>query len=95
VADDKPTPPARVPTLTEVVGEAPAVDETRIVNQVLGELQQRIDLMFEYRVRETLAPVLARLSESILREARDELARTLRDVVSRAVSQELSKRRPR
>jgi hypothetical protein len=95
VAEERTTPPARVPTLTEVVGEVPPVDEARIVNQVLGDLQQRIDLMFEYRVRETLAPVLARLSETMLREARDELARTLRDVVSRAVSQELSKRRPR
>ena len=63
--------------------------------QVLGDLQQRIDLMFEYRLRETLAPVLARVTDAVIREARDELARTLRDVVARAVSQEVSKRRPR
>lgn len=114
MADDRPPPPARVPTLTEVVSEAPsaaaasgqptsavmpvlndAVDEARIVAQVLGDLQPRIDLMFEYRVRETLAPVLARLTETVVREVRDELARTLRDVVSRAVAQELSRRKPR
>ncbi len=114
MADDRPPPPARVPTLTEVVsvttspaaGAAPAqpalppvlndaLDEARIVAQVLSDLQPRIDLMFEYRVRETLAPVLAKLTETMVNEVRDELARTLRDVVSRAVAQELSRRRPR
>ena len=72
-----------------------AVDEARIVDQVLNDLQPRIDLMFEYRVRETLAPVLTKLTETMVREVRDELARTLRDVVSRAVAQELSRRKPR
>lgn len=116
MAEDRPPPPARVPTLTEVVNvaappgaaavpvvpvQAPtpvhheAIDEARLVAQVLSDLQPRIDLMFEYRVRETLAPVLATLTEAMVREVRDELARTLRDVVSRAVAQEVSRRKPR
>lgn len=116
MAEDRPPPPARVPTLTEVVSvavppalaavppvavQAPApvpvdvIDEARLVAQVLSDLQPRIDLMFEYRVRETLAPVLATLTEAMVREVRDELARTLRDVVSRAVAQEVSRRKPR
>lgn len=95
---------ARLPTLTEVVVEgrpAPgpallaAEEEARVVDTVLAGLQQRMDLMFEYRLREALGPLLARLTDSLVHEAREELSRTLRDVVARAVSQELSRRRPR
>ena len=92
----------RLPTLTEVVVEgrsAPAGlaadDEARIVDAGLAGLQQRMDLMFEYRLREALSPVLERVAGQLVTEAREELARTLRDVVSRAVSQELLRRRPR
>jgi flagellar biosynthesis/type III secretory pathway protein FliH len=96
-------PPAiRVPTLTEVVAAAAsaeaaaeAPDEGRLVAEVLHELHQRIDLMFEYRVREALSPLLARVAETLIREAREELAATLRDVVQRAVAQELARRRTR
>lgn len=107
VGEPRPLPPgARLPTLTEVVVEghrpappaAPAwtaEDEARIVDAVLASLKQRMDLMFEYRLREALAPVLARTAETLVAETREELARTLRDVVARAVSQELSHRRTR
>lgn len=75
---------------------APAGDgEARLVAEVMAELQPRIDLMFEYRVREALAPLLARLADAVIREARDELANTLRDVVARAVAQEVARRRNR
>jgi hypothetical protein len=76
-------------------GGLAALDEARIVETVMGGLQQRIDLMLEYRLREALAPVLARATDAVLHEARDELARTLHDVVTRAVSQELARRRVR
>ncbi|HNT40552.1 MAG TPA: hypothetical protein PKO45_15670 [Rubrivivax sp.] len=77
-------------------GAAPAaLDETRIVEAVMSGLQQRIDLMLEYRLREALAPLLARATDAILQEARAELAHTLRDVAARAVSQELARRRLR
>lgn len=76
-------------------GAGPAVDEARIVDAVMAGLQPRIDLMLEYRLREALAPLLARATESIVQEARAELAHTLRDVVARAVSQEVVRRRTR
>jgi hypothetical protein len=74
---------------------APAIDEAQCVERVLGDLHRHTDLMLEYRLREALAPLLARLADSLVRDVRQELAATLRDVVARAVSQELSRRRER
>ncbi len=127
----RPPPPARVPTLTEVVSlpdtTAPAavapppspsafartepaplqhlepahseaaheVDEEEIVQRVLTDLQRQIDLMLEIKLREALAPALTRATDALMREARNELASTLRDVVSRAVSQEIARHRGR
>jgi hypothetical protein len=78
-----------------VTPAASPVDEASIVDAVMAGLQPRIDLMLEYRLREALAPLLARAADAIVHDARAELAHTLRDVVARAVSQELARRRPR
>jgi hypothetical protein len=94
---------AAAPPVPERAAEAAAaadpggtpVDEARIVEAVLIGLQQRVDLMLEYRLREALAPLLARATDAILQETRVELAHTLRDVVARAVGQELTRRRLR
>lgn len=75
--------------------DLPPVDEARIVDSVMAGLQQRIDQMFEFRLREALGPVLARAADLVVHDARAELAHTLRDVVARAVTQELARRRPR
>ncbi len=123
----KPIPPARVPTLTEVVNlpdaapsappsayartepaplqpieplepaAAPArpPDEDELVQRVLADLQRQIDLMLEVKLREALAPALTRATDALMREARTELASTLRDVVSRAVAQEIARHRER
>lgn len=101
--DDRQPVPARVPTLTEVVLEAapapaaapatpvpPALDD--IVRQVLADLQPRVDLMFEYRVREALTPLMQELAQQIVERTRVELGRSLRDVVARAVAHELQRR---
>jgi hypothetical protein len=79
-----------VPALAE-----PAIDEERLVGNVLLELQRHADLMLEYRLREAIDPALARLADGLVRDLREELAATLRDVVARAVSQELARRRGR
>lgn len=68
-------------------------DQAQVVDAVMAGLQTRIDLMVEYRLREALAPLLARAADAIVHDARDELAHTLRDVVARAVSQEMALRR--
>jgi hypothetical protein len=73
----------------------PPLNEEQVVQRVLVDLQRQIDLMLEVKLREVLAPVLTRATDAMLREARAELASTLRDVVARAVTQELSRHRGR
>lgn len=82
--------PAEAPALAEL-----ANDEERLVGNVLADLQRHADLMLEYRLREAIDPVLARLADGLVRELREDLAATLRDVITRAVSQELARQRGR
>ncbi len=92
-----PTVPAALdaPRGGRVAFGAPAVDEDELVQRVLADLQRQIDLMLEVKLREVLAPALTRATDALMREARTELASTLRDIVSRAVAQELSRHRQR
>ncbi len=71
------------------------INETQLVQHVLADLQRQIDLMLEVRLREALAPVLARATDTLIRDARKELTVALRDAVTRAVAQELSRREDR
>jgi hypothetical protein len=71
---------------------SPSLEE-QVTQRVLADLQRQVDLMLEYRLREVLAPALARVSDLLVRETRQELASTLRDIVGRAVAQELARRR--
>ena len=89
-ADDLLTLPSFAPAQ-----EPAAIDEAALCQRVLLDVQRQVDLMLEYRLREALAPMLARLADALIREARDELAVTLRDVVARAVNQEVARQRPR
>lgn len=95
---DGPVPPVGADERGEQLERPPSrdeLDEARLVAQVMTELQARIDLMLEYRLREALAPLLARAAEQLVQDARAELALTLRDVVARAVTQEVTKNRLR
>lgn len=94
------SPPARRPmsAATSVTRAAPVildapqlVDETRVVQRVLADLDKQLDLMFEHRLRESLSPLLARMTDSLVREMRSQLAADLREMVSRAVSLELDR----
>ena len=69
--------------------------EDQLVQRVLADVQRQVDLMLETRMREAIAPALTRLTDALVRETRAELASTLRDVVARAVAQELSRHRTR
>ena len=101
--------PDQVPTLTEVVRPAPpsperetfaghnatpALDEAQIVSRVLAALQRQIECTLDKQLRAALAPALARATELLVHELRLELARTLRDLVARAVAQELAQALP-
>jgi hypothetical protein len=69
--------------------EATLAPATELTAEVLFELNQRIDSLFEARLREALAPALARAAEGLIREARQELSAALeamvRDAVTRAI----------
>lgn len=92
---DGPRRPAAADRALDRASEWTAEAEARIVDAVIASLQQRTDLMFEFRLREALSPLLTRVADTLVTDAREELARTLRDVVARAVSQELARRRTR
>jgi hypothetical protein len=67
------------------------VDETMLTRRVLADLDKQLDLMFEQRLRETLTPVLARMTDTLVREMRNQLAGSLRELVAKAVSLELER----
>ena len=90
-----PMAPAESALAQESVAAFPAVDEEHLVQRVLADLQRNADLMLEYRLRQALAPAMARLGDALVNEVREELVVTLRDVVARAVSQELARQRGR
>ena len=71
------------------------VGEEQMIQGVLVEVQRQVELMLDYRLREALTPLLNRAADNIVRDARSELASTLRDVVARAVAQELARHRTR
>ncbi len=84
-----------MPSASAEGAAAPPVNDEQMIQRVLADVQRQVDLMLEYRLREVLTPILARAADSVIRDARTELASTLRDVVARAVAQELSRHRSR
>jgi hypothetical protein len=74
---------------------AAPLNEEAVVQRVLADVQRQLDLVFEYKLRELLTPALARIADSLIRDTRNELATTLREVVTRAVAQELHRHRGR
>jgi hypothetical protein len=69
------------------------MQETRIVSKVIERLQPRIDVLFEHRLREALAPTVARVYAALADDVRKELARKIREAVEQAVNEEMG--RPR
>ncbi len=84
-------PAGLVPAPAAPVG-GPAVNEAQLAQRVLADLQKQVDLMLEVRLREALAPILARAGDAIVRDARKELTAALHDVVARAVAKELGRK---
>jgi hypothetical protein len=94
--DDASSPVSAEADMVEMAAQgSPGSDpnQERLVELVFAEIQRQLDLMLEYRMREVLTPILARAADSLVREARSELASTLREVVTRAVAQELARHR--
>jgi hypothetical protein len=82
-------------SLSPLAQAAGLPDEAQIAQRVLADVQRQIDGMLEYRLREALAPILARSSEALVRELRQELSKTMRDVVARSVAQEVARHKPK
>lgn len=72
---------------------AHATDDAALAALLLGSIHERIDTLFQARLREAIAPALARAVDGLLRELGPELASALRDTAERAVAQELARRR--
>jgi hypothetical protein len=69
------------------------LQESRIAARVIERLQPRIDVLFEHRLREALAPMVARVCAAVADEARKELAHRLREAVEQAINEELGRHR--
>ncbi|MBX3619186.1 MAG: hypothetical protein KF891_04235 [Rhizobacter sp.] len=90
---EMPAPMAAAPA--PAPAPTPVIDEARVAQRVLADLDRQLDLMFEHRLREALTPVLSRMTDSLVREMRSQLAASLREMVARAVSLELDRLRKR
>jgi hypothetical protein len=87
-----PAAPAAIAAPAPVLAPTPQINQAELTQRVLADLQRQIDLMLEVRLREALAPVLARAADALIRDARKELTPILRDAVARSVAQELARR---
>lgn len=99
-----PPAPASTPALEEEpdmlldISAALASDEERwerlerdVRERVLHQVLERIDFVLEQRVRDSLADVLQTAVENLASDLRNGLHHSIRDVVTRAVSQEIVK----
>ena len=75
------------------LAQASPVDERQLRESILVDPQQQIDAVIEYRMREVLTPILTRATDSIVRDARAELSRSLRTWIDQSVAQELRRQR--
>ena len=89
-----PAPPTLPPAAPIALPQS-ALTEAQLNERVLADVQRQIDLMLDYRLREVLTPLLSRMADNLVRDVRIELASTLREVVARAVAQELARHRVR
>ena len=95
-APTAPAPGNPAPTLgaaTAAVEPLPVLTEAEWTGRVMAQLQRQLDASFEARLRDALAPLLARSAEALIRDTRAELTATLHAMVSRAVAQELARSR--
>jgi hypothetical protein len=87
------TVPAGVPARTAAASAPPppAPDPAWLVETVLREVEQRIGALIEQRLREALAPTLARAAETLVAESRTALEAGLREVVQESVAATLAR----
>ena len=74
---------------------APPIDPDALVARVLQALAPRVDLLFEARLRDAVAPAFARAADALVRDAREDFAAALRALVEQAVADEVAQRQAR
>lgn len=91
------TPPAAAPSTRGAPAPraAASAGDVQQAQRLLAELQRQVELMLEVRLREALAPVLARAADALVRDARKELTAAMRDIVSKSIARELGRREDR
>lgn len=94
---EAPAPPADA-ALRPAAGPARTTalpTDSQLIQQVLADVSRQVELMLEYRMREALAPILARATDTMIRDTRNQLVNTLHEMVARAVAQEMARHRDR
>jgi len=92
----EPVEPLAAPALVSPQAPVlPEITEAQLAQRVMGDVQRQIDGMLDFRLREAIGPILARHTEVLVKDLREELNRTMRDVVTRSVAQEMAKLRQR
>lgn len=74
------------------VDPGPLPGARELSGAVLAELLPRIEMLLEARLREALAPALARAADGLIRDTREQLAGTLQALVQEAVNKLLEQR---
>lgn len=92
------TPPRYVPTLTEVVhsgpaplAPAPGISQEQLVQRVL----QRVELVLDRRVRETIATAILEQTNQLMPLVHERLEALVRQLVADAIAEETGPRGPR
>jgi hypothetical protein len=65
--------------------------ERRIRERILGQILAQVDTMLEQRIRDSLADVLQIAMEGLTEQIRTGLHQSLDEIISRAVSQEITR----
>lgn len=71
------------------------VNADLLTQQVMSDIQRQIDAMLEVRLKEALVPIVTRLTDALARDARSELAKVMKEVVSRCVAEEVRRTQPK
>lgn len=83
--------PFMMETRREITLEEWQAIEQSLRESILNQVLTRIDFVLEHRVRDSLADVLQTAVENLSSEIRTGLHNTLEEVITRAVTQEISK----
>ena len=93
-------PPRFIPTLTEVVppdvfpdlivDAVKPASHTDLEAQIVNRVMQRVELVFERRLREAVGQLILTHTQTLSLRLREEIEAVVRESVSQAIAQELT-----